>query len=351
MAAETDYYRVLGLQKGASSDEIRKAFRRIAKENHPDRNPDNAAAEQKFKEANEAYQVLSDDKKRKLYDTYGSVGLKEGFDPEQWEAAQRGFGGRGFSGGGGGGFGGFGGAGFDGQNIRFEDLFGGFAGGGGGGGFGGGFGRGTRQAPVEDTKLALSITFDKALHGTTTNFRYRRNRSCAHCKGQGGVGGTVCHECQGRGETTYQDEASVKIPQGARTGDVIRLAKRGNIDARGNAADLLMEIRVEEDPRFEPDGTNLTMETILTPSDLLLGGSHTLDGPWGPITLKLRPGMDPRQMQRIPERGMKRGKSQGDLYVRFVVQGETLTDAQQEAIQAILRPEDEEHAEDTSSGA
>lgn len=333
MAADTDYYRALGLQKGASSEEIRKAFRKIAKENHPDRNPDNPTAEAKFKEANEAYQVLSDDKKRELYDKYGTIGLKEGFNPDEWEAAQRGFGGQGF---GARGFGGqdFGGGGFGGaQGFSFEDLFRGFQGGGGGfsqrrGGFG--------SAPVSDTTLGLSIRFDEALHGTTSSFAYQRNKACPKCKGQGGFSGTVCPDCQGRGVQTYRDEVSVNIPQGARTGDVIRLSKRGDIDARGNAADLLIEITVQEDARFEVNGMDLTTRTTVKPTDLLLGGSHVIDGPWGEITMKLRPGMDPRQTQRIPGRGMKRGKKQGDLYVQFEVENQLLSEAQREAIAAAL---------------
>lgn len=335
MAANTDYYRVLGLQKNASSDDIRKAFRTIAKENHPDRNPDNPAAEQKFKEANEAYQVLSDEKKRALYDKYGEIGLKEGFNPEEWEAAQRGFGGQGFGGQGFGGQG-FGGQGFGGQGFRFEDLFQGFQG--GGGGFSQG-GRGFGRAPVSDTTLRLNITFEQALHGTTSSFAYQRNRACTRCNGQGGMGTTVCPECQGRGTIAYQDEVSVNIPQGARTGDVIRLAKRGDIDARKNAADLLININVTEDPRFEQEGNDLTTITTVTPTQLLLGGSHIIDGPWGQITMKLRPGMDPRQTQRIPNRGMKRGKKQGDLYVQFDVEAQQLTEEQQQALQSLLADE------------
>lgn len=331
MATETDYYRVLGLQKTASADEIRKAFRKIAKENHPDRNPDNPAAEKKFKDANEAYQVLSDEEKRKLYDTYGEVGLKEGFNPEAWEQAQRGFGGHGGGAQGFGGFGGFGG-GQGAQSFNFEDILRGFSGGGGGR---------RRAAPVEDTRLRLSITFEQALQGTTTSFAYTRTRACKRCQGQGGFQGTVCPECTGRGSTSYQDQVTVNIPQGARTGDVVRLSKRGNIDVRGNAADLLIELEVQPDARFEQDGIDLTTETAIKPTDVLLGGSHTVQGPWGPITLKLRPGMDPTKTQRIPKRGMKRGKKEGDLFVRFRVEAEQLTEEQQQALRKALGREED----------
>lgn len=315
MAAEKDYYRVLGVDKGASDKDIRTAFRAIAKENHPDKNPDNPKAEQRFKDANEAYQVLSDEKKRKLYDTYGEAGLHEGFDPNQWERAQQGFAG--------GGSGGFAGGGFGhGQGFSFEDLFRGF-----GGRQQGGF----TQRP-DDIRLRLDITFEQALRGTTTSFAYSRSKTCTRCKGRGGAKGTVCPECQGRGATSYQDKVAVNIPQGARTGDVIRLDNRGNIDETGNATDLLVELTVAPDPRFSVDGMDVTTETSVKPTTLLLGGAHVIEGPWGPITLTLKAGMDPTKTQRIPNRGMKRGKKQGDLFVQFRVEAEQLTDAQQSAI-------------------
>lgn len=330
MAAETDYYRVLGVGKDASDKDIRSAFRKIAKENHPDKNPDNPQAEQRFKDANEAYQVLSDASKRKLYDTYGHLGLREGFDPEAYEQAQRGFGGGGFRGFGDqgrqGGFTGFGGQGGA-QGFRFEDLFQGFR---------GGSNRGARRQHVQDIRLRLDIDFQQALHGVTMNFAYTRDRVCTRCHGVGGSGGTVCPDCQGRGVTSTQDKVAVKIPKGARSGDVIRLEKRGNIDEKGNATDLLLELAVKEDERFAIDGMDVTTFTNIKPSTLLIGGSHVIEGPWGPITMTLKPGMDPSKTQRIPARGMERGKQKGDLYVQFRVEGETLSDAQQEAIRQAL---------------
>lgn len=323
MAIETDYYRALGLQKNATSDEIRKAFRKLAKDNHPDRNPDDAAAEQRFKDANEAYQVLSDDKKRGLYDKFGSIGLREGFNPDAYEQAQRG----GF--GGPGGFGGFGSAGGfgGGQEFNFEDILRGFR---------GGHSAPRRPAPVEDIRLRMNISFDNALNGLTRSFSYTRDRVCTRCGGRGGSQGSVCPDCQGRGRTSYKDEVSVKIPKGARSGDAIRLAKRGSIDAQGNASDLVVELEVEPNPLFEQDGNDLTTETEVTPAQLLLGGSHSIQGPWGPIRMNLRPGMDPSVLQRIPGRGMQRGSKKGDLFVRFKVVGQLLSDAQREAFAALL---------------
>lgn len=318
MATQNDYYRALGVSKSASDAEIRKAFRQIAKENHPDRNPDNPDAERRFKEANEAYQVLSDETKRKLYDKYGELGLREGFDAAAYEQAQQGFGGFGGAGGfGGGGFGGF-------QDFDLSDLF----------------GQAQRQRRARRTPeappLSLTISFDEALHGATKSLRYQRNRVCARCGGVGGTGNTVCAECQGRGSTTFMDEVSVKIPQGARTGDVIRLPKRGTIDAGGSAGDLALSITVEPDARFEQQGSDLYTHTTVTPTELLLGGKHEIQGPWGALTLTLKPGMDPATRQRVAGHGMQRGTRRGDLFVRFRVGPQTLTDEQRAALEAAL---------------
>lgn len=321
MATQTDYYRALGVSKSASGAEIRKAFRQIAKDNHPDRNPDNADAERRFKDANEAYQVLSDETKRKLYDKYGELGLREGFDAAAYEQAQQGFGGYGGAGGFGGARG-FGGGGF--QDFDLSDLFGQAQ-----------RKRSARRAP-EARPLSLTITFDEALHGATKSLRYQRNRVCARCGGAGGAGNTVCAECQGRGSTTFMDEVSVKIPQGARSGDVIRLPKRGTIHAGGDAGDLALSLSVEADARFEQQESDLYTEATVSPTELLLGGKHEIQGPWGALTLTLRPGMDPSKTQRVPGHGMQRGSRRGDLFVRFRVAPQALTDAQRSALEAAL---------------
>lgn len=312
MATQTDYYRVLGVPKDASDADIRKAFRKIAKDNHPDRNPDNPAAGQRFKEANEAYGVLSDTQKRELYDKYGELGLREGFDPKAYEQSQQGFGG----------FGGFGGGGF--QDFDLSDLFGGRR------------NAAPRQRSVQPIELSATITFDQALHGTNLSFTYNRSRVCGVCRGAGGMNQRVCSECQGRGLTSFQDQVAVNVPQGARTGDTIRLAKRGNIDARGTANDLVLELQVTPDSRFEQSGIDLTAETTVTPAQLLLGGRHEIVGPWGPITMNLKAGFDPRKLQRVPGRGMRRGSKKGDLFVRFQVGPQRLSDEQRAALESLL---------------
>lgn len=319
---ELDYYAVLGVSKGASADDIRKAFRKLAKENHPDRNPGDTAAETTFKQVNEAYQVLSDDTKRGLYDRFGHVGLREGFDPAAYEAASRGFGG----GGGGFGTGGFGGGGFSAEGFDLNDLFSRMSGGGG-----------SRAArPPRDQEVGLTITFDQALRGFQTTLSYQRQRRCAACQGSGVRDGHMCTTCMGRGAVAEAASVSVNIPSGARTGDRIRLKGRGSIDARGNASDLVVALTVAPDARFEPRGLDVLTTVDVTPIDLLLGNAIPVEGPWGPATLQLPAGFDPAKQLRLAGRGMRRGKSAGDLLVGVRVKPQPLTDEQREALSALF---------------
>ena len=181
-----DYYEVLGLKKGATEDEIKKAYRKLAKENHPDLHPDDKAAEARFKEINEAYEVLSDADKRAKYDQFGHAGV----DPN--------FGAGGF----GGGFSGFGGEGFGGFGDIFSDLFSGF-------GFGGGSQQQTRNGPIkgEGIRTAVTISFEEAAFGCEKKVSISRYESCTDCGGSGCAKGTtpeVCPDCRGSGTIRRQ---------------------------------------------------------------------------------------------------------------------------------------------------
>lgn len=320
-----DLYAALGVSRTASADEIRKAFKKLARANHPDHNPDNPEAESRFKEVNEAYQVLSDEKKRGLYDRYGHEGLREGFDPNMYEQARRGgFGGGGFgSGFGSGGFssGGFGGGGF--EDIRFEDLFSGF-----------GSGRRGQRAPREQ-RLGMRLTFKEALEGTSKTLSHTRQRACSACKGTGMLSSSSCGVCGGTGRIREEQSFEVKIPQGAATGDKLRLRGRGDADASGQAADILLDLTVADDPRFSRDGLHLIGRVRVTPLDLILGKTLAIEGPWGPLKMKLAAGADPKKSLRAAGRGVKRKGEQGDFLVELEIVPLSLTAAQREALESL----------------
>lgn len=324
-----DYYKVLGVSRSASSDEIRKAFKDLARKYHPDRNKDDAEAETRFKEVNEAYQVLGDEKKRTLFDKYGDMGLRDDFDPEAYERASAGFGGGGAGGfQGGPGFGGFGGGGFS-QEFDLNDLFGAFA--------GGGARRGGRAArPARDLRIPMQISFDEALRGTQTTFRFRRPDVCPTCGGAGMSGQGICPACGGSGTKETEATVTVNIPRGARDGDTLRLRGKGARGADGRQADLLLELSVRADPRFRREGNNLVTTVSVTPLDLLTGAQVAVQTPDGPVDLKVPAGMDPAKRLRIAERGVTRGKKTGDLLVELKVAPVKL-DEQGRAIAQSLR--------------
>ena len=189
MAQKRDYYEVLGVEKNASEDEIKKAYRKIAIKYHPDRNPGDKEAEEKFKEAAEAYDVLHDPKKRQQYDQFGFNGPM-----------------------GGGGFDGFGGAAMNMDDIfsMFGDIFGGHGFGGGFGGFGGGGGRGRQQMRGGDLRLKVKLTLEEINKGVTKKFKVRKDIECSHCHGSGAEGGSgkeTCPTCHGSGVITHTTQS------------------------------------------------------------------------------------------------------------------------------------------------
>jgi len=293
-----DYYEVLGLQKGAGESDIKKAYRSLAKKYHPDMNPGDATAEQKFKEINEAYEVLSDADKKAKYDQYGHAA----FDP-----ASGGFGG--------GGFGGF--DGFD-----FGDIFSSFF----GGGFGGGGGS-RRNAPTQgdDVGVRVTLTFEEAVFGVKKEVSYQKVQKCADCNGTGAHEGkgiktcskcggsgqmrvtqrsplgmiqttracdecggtgkiieTPCKSCRGNGYTKVTKKLEVSIPAGVDNGSRIALRGQGN-DGRngGPAGDLVLVVNVKPHKIFERDGRNVYCEVPISFAEAVLGAEikiPTLDG-------------------------------------------------------------------------
>jgi len=326
-----DYYEVLGVPRSATDAELKKSYRRLAMEFHPDRRPGDKEAEEKFKEAAEAYAVLSDAEKRSLYDRFGHQG-----------PAQNGFSG-GFSG--------------------IEDIFSAFADifGGGFPGFGSG-GGGRRVARGDDIEVELTIPFLDAAKGTKREIEIDRHSLCETCKGSGAKPGTQpqrCRSCNGRGQVAHQQgffvisttcpqcrgagttiadkcsgckgagqvpkraAVSVTIPAGIDDGQRLRLPGQGDASPQsgGDAGDLYVLLRVQSDSRFARDGDDLWTDVPLTFAEAALGTRVEVPTTDGTETIEVAPGTQPLSKQVLSGRGMPnvRGRGRGNLIVRFVV--------------------------------
>lgn len=336
--AKRDYYDVLGVDKGASAEEIKKAYRKKAKELHPDRNADNPDAEAQFKDANEAYEVLKDADKKAAYDRYGHAA---------------------FEGGGGGPRGGFSGGGDFGSAFSdvFDDLFGDFMRGGGGGG---GRQRATRGS---DLRYNLRVTLEDAFKGTQKTINVPGSVACDTCSGTGAEGGaepvtcptcsgmgkvraqqgffTVeracptcnglgqiiknpCKSCAGAGRVQKDRSLSVNIPAGVETGTRIRLAGEGEAGVRGGpSGDLYIFIEVTEHPIFQRDGVSLFCHVPVPMTTACLGGEvevPTIDG--GRSRVKVPNGAQSGKQMRLRGKGMPslRGGGSGDMYIELAIE-------------------------------
>jgi molecular chaperone DnaJ len=361
--ANKDFYKVLGVTKDADQAAIKKAYRKLARENHPDSHPGNDAAEERFKEVAEAYDVVGDTDKRKQYDEMRSMFAGAGAG---------GFGGGGFPGG----FGGqtTGGAG----GFDISDLFGDlFNRGGGGGGFGG-RPQTPRPARGADLETETTLSFVDAMDGTTISMRLSSDAPCPTCSGTGGKPGTrphvcgtcdgagtvvssvgggfsmneTCPECHGRqlvyseacptchgsGRGLSSRTVSARIPAGVKDGQRIRLKGKGASGENGGpAGDLLVTVHVRPHELFGRKGDNLTLEVPVTFDEAALGAEikvPTLGGP--PVTLRIAPGTPNGRVMRVRGRGVPRKDgSRGDLLVTVGVHVPTdLDDAAREAIAA-----------------
>jgi curved DNA-binding protein len=287
-----DYYKILGVERSADDAAIKKAYRKLAMKHHPDRNPGNKAAEDKFKEINEAYQVLSDPTKKARYDQLGESyfnyqqagGSPGGFNWSDWFARQP----------------------QGGQRVNVENLEGMFGRGGGGfsdffsaifEGMGGSPGmggqpRGRRGAP-QPIVQKVTISFQEAFSGTRRIFQAGDNR------------------------------IEVKIPAGARTGTKVRLPGKGSTTSTGQAGDLILEVEMQEDSRFQRDGDDLLTEVTIDLFVAVLGGQTSVPTPAGEVLLTIPAGTQPGQKFRLAGRGMpslKNPQEFGDLYARVKVQ-------------------------------
>ena len=333
--SKRDYYEVLGVSRDVDGKELKKAYRKLAMKYHPDRNPDDKNADEKFKEATEAYEILGDEQKRAAYDQYGHAGV----DPN---AAGGGFGG--------------GGANF---SDIFGDVFGDIFGGGGGGGRGGSRGGPQRGS---DLRYTMELTLEEAVRGIEKKIRVPTLVSCETCDGSGAKPGTSpktcstcqgsgqirmqqgffavqqtcpacrgqgtmiedpCNSCHGRGVKEETKTLSVKIPAGVDTGDRIRLSGEGEAGAMGGpAGDLYVQVAVKEHHLFQRDGRNLYCEVPISIVDAALGGELEIPTLEGRVKLRIPEETQSGKMFRLRGKGVApvRGGAPGDLLCRVQVE-------------------------------
>ena len=340
-----DYYEVLGVSKGASDDEIKKAYRKLAKKYHPDMNPGDKEAEAKFKEVNEAYSILSDEQKRARYDQFGHAGV----DPNYG------------AGGPGGPFGGF-----DMGDIDLGDIFGSFFGGGGFGGFGGGGARRNGPQKGESLRANLTITFEEAAFGCEKELTVERMEQCATCKGSGCAPGTTpevcpechgsgvvqtrrqtpmgvfassnpcrkcggtgriihqpCPDCHGGGFTRKRKTIKVSIPAGIDHGQTISLRGQGHAGKNGGpAGDLLVTVMVQPHDVFRRDGTAVFCEAPITFTQAVLGAELEIPTIDGKVKYTIPEGPQTGTVFRLKGKGIPvlNGRGRGDQYVTVIIE-------------------------------
>jgi molecular chaperone DnaJ len=383
--ATKDYYGALGIKKTASTEEIRKAFRKLARKYHPDVNPGDKKAEEKFKEISEAHDVLSDPKKRKIYDQVGFY--SDNIDPAAAEAYARGggFGAGGFGGaprGGGGGQG----VPFDFGGFDFSDFTSGGAGPGAGSGsfrdiFSGIFGRGGRGGavaeepePGTDLEYQVHVGFWQAIRGTELRLNVNRQDVCPNCHGRGyqqapgpcpecggkgqvtqtsgrmkfnvscprcggsGHARTVCSTCHGEGVVGRSEPLTVRIKPGTRDGQRIRLAGKGNAGSRGGPhGDLYIIIRTGEHVLFRREGDDIYLSIPVTPTEAALGAKIEVPTIDGRAQLKIPPGTQSGQKLRLREKGVPSATHEGQRGDQIVEIKVVVPPIQDERSKEILR--------------
>lgn len=347
MAEKRDYYEILGINRSATDDEIKRAYRQMAMKYHPDRNPDDATAEEKFKEATEAYEILKDPKTRQVYDTYGHDGLRGaqggrgfGFDTFSMADALRAFM-RDF-----GGFGGFGG---------LDDLF----------GFGQGSSRGPRVFRGEDLRVTLKVTLEEVAEGVEKSLKVKLLDTCPECKGSGSAPGaekstcpqcngtgeirkvtrslfgqfvsvhpcdycdgqgkvitTPCEKCGGDGRMQVEKKISVKIPGGVAEGNYITLTGSGNAGPQGGPhGDLIVFIREVDHEKYERHGDDIVLDLSISFAQAALGAKVDIPTLNGDTTLDIPAGTQSGRLFRIRNGGIKhlRHAGRGDQIVQVLV--------------------------------
>ncbi len=348
--SKKDFYQVLGVDKSADDAALKKAYRKLAMKYHPDRNPDDKEAEAKFKEANEAYEVLSDPKKRKMYDQFGHAGV----DPS--------FGGGAGAGGQYGGFGGF-------EDI-FSEIF-------GAGGFGGGFGGQAANRPRKGAKITIQLTleFDEAVFGTEKHIEFLRTEECKTCSGSGAKPNTkkhtcdkchgegtikfrrqsllgeqiisqTCDKCHGKGETFEENcetcrghgivkkkrKMNVNVPAGVDDGQVITMQAEGNLGKNGGPrGDVYVTIRVKPHDIFHREGNDIICEMPITFVQAALGDDLIVPTLDGKVKYTIKEGTQTGTVFRLKGKGVPalHGYGRGDQYIKVNIETPTSLTAEQ----------------------
>lgn len=359
MSTKRDYYDVLGVGKSADATEIKKAYRKLAMKYHPDKNPGDKEAEEKFKEINEAYEVLSDETKRRNYDQFGHEGVN----------------GQGF-----GGAGGFGGQGFGGFDDIFGDIFGDMF----GGGFGGG--RQRRRGPERgaDIKQRVNISFEEAAFGKKVQVKINRSEECEECNGSGAKPGTSkktcptcngsgqvqsvqrtpfgniastrtcstcngdgevidspCTKCHGKGSIRKTKTIEVDIPAGIDEGQMIKLGGQGELGSRGGPrGDLYIEVNVNAHPLFTREGYDVYLEMPITFAQATLGDKIQVPTLDGKVEYEIPEGTQTGTVFRLKGKGIPKLRSnvRGDQYVKVTVEiPKKLNDKQKELVRQFAK--------------
>jgi DnaJ-class molecular chaperone len=319
-----DYYDILGVPRTASEDDIKTAYRKLARKHHPDVNPADKSAEEKFKELNEAYEVLSDPDKRKRYDALGP-NWKAGEEfrpPPEWESAHVEYGDLGDF------FGRFPSQG--GFSDFFESLFGGRRGMRGGAGF---------AMRGQDIEAEIAVTFEEAHRGAKRWLSLQVTEPCPECRGSGVKDGKPCPTCRGAGAVRRPKSIEVTIPPGVRNGSIIRLAAQGEPGANGApAGDLLLHVRIQPHRLFSLVGdSDVQVELPVAPWEAALGAKVNVPTLNGPVEMTIPAGTQAGQRMRLRGQGMnRRGGGKGDEYVKVkIVIPPRLTPGERELFQKL----------------
>lgn len=312
--AKRDFYEVLGVPRGASEEEVKKAYRRLARKLHPDVNPGSKTAQTRFQEVQEAYDVLRDTEKRRAYDRFGHAGASFA----EGSASAAGFGGPGFGGRG------FPGGGFEGFQFEGDlgDIFGNL--------FGGGRFR-TGPEKGADARGTIEIPFRDAVLGGTASLSIRREKACEKCGGTGRAGRAVCPSCRGQGRMAEADTVRIKIPEGTEDGGSIRVPGKGQAGARGGqTGDLFVTVRVTPHSYFERQGNDIHGIVPITIKEAYAGAEIDVPTIHGTFRARIPPGTPSRQKFRLRGQGAKNprtGQVGDHIYTVRVVVPKTQTPA------------------------